>query len=266
MRKVRILIVDDEPLARDSVRVLLSSRPDVEIVGECENGREAVKAIAAEQPDLVFLDIQMPEMDGFGVIKAVGAERMPTVVFATAYDQYALQAFEAQALDYLLKPFDDERFESVLERAIKRVHDERVGVLSSQLVELLGYRDGQTDATVDRAGDSGYSERILIKEKDAVLFLKTDDIDWIEAAGDYVLLHVQKKEHLLRESMTGMEKRLDATRFVRIHRSTIVNLDRVFKLQPYFHGDYIVYLTNGDELKLSRRYWKRLEDLLGSKK
>lgn len=263
MPRVRILIVDDETLARDALRLLLSNRESVEIIGECQNGREAVEAIELERPDLVFLDIQMPEMDGFEVIRTVGPDKMPAVIFATAYDQYAVKAFEAQALDYLLKPIEDDRFEQALERAVKRLREERVGEVSAQLVGLLGYRDSQdaspTPTGLEETQASGYERRFLIKAKDIVTFVAAADIDWIEAAGDYVVLHAGPSKHLLRESMTGMERRLDPTAFVRIHRSTIVNMGRIKELRPYFHGDYIVYLNDGKELKLSRRYWKQAE-------
>lgn len=262
--RLRVLIVDDEPLARDNVRLLLETHGNVDVIGECENGREAVETIRAEQPDLVFLDIQMPEMDGFGVVEAVGPERMPVVIFATAYDQYALKAFEAQALDYLLKPFDDDRFADALERAVARTRERRVGALSEQLVGLLADRRVEGKPAQAAAEQLElYIERVLIKSRDSVVSVKVVDVDWIEAAGDYVVLHTGKTTHLLRDTMSGMERKLDPARFVRIHRSTIVQIDRIRELRPYFHGDYMLYLHDGTELRLSRRYWSRVEGVLG---
>lgn len=261
---IRVLIIDDEPLARDTIRLLLEDNPHFAIVGECKDGEEAVTVIRAEKPDLVFLDIQMPGKSGFDVIEAVGAERMPVVIFATAYDEYALRAFEAHALDYLLKPYDDERFEKALDRAVKQIQQKQIGALSTELMALVEERRAERNAAPEPE-TAAPIERIMIKERDALFFVKTEDIDWIEAAGDYVSLHVGKKSHLLRESMSGMEAKLDAKRFVRIHRSTIVNVERIKELRPYFHGDYMVYLKDNTELRLSRRYWNRLEQVVGSK-
>lgn len=257
MKRIRVLIVDDEGLARDTLRLLLEASPEIEIVGACENGREAVAAIDTLQPELVFLDIQMPEMNGFEVIEAVGIDKMPLVVFVTAYDQYALQAFDAQALDYLLKPFDDDRFEQALSRAVDRVRQREAGDLSQQLAGLLSSR-------TDEVRDEPASARIMIKNRDTLYFVKAEEIDWVEAAGDYVALHVGAKSHLLRETMGRMEKRLGSRHFVRIHRSSIVNIDRIKEITPYFHGDYIVRLHTGKELRLSRRYWDRVEQVLGT--
>lgn len=255
MDPVRALIVDDEPLARETVRMLLDDRPDVEVVGDCANGEEAVAAIRAEAPDLVFLDVQMPALDGFGVIQAIGPDRMPVVIFVTAYDQYALRAFEAQALDYLLKPFDDERFGQALDRAVQRVRQRAFGSLSTQLVGLL--QDLKRPAATP-----AYLERIMVKTNDAVVFVDTDALTWIEAAGDYIVLHAGGTKHLLRETMRGILEQLDPRRFVRIHRSTIVRVDAIARLEPYFHGDYVVTLHDGTELKLSRRYWEHVEQVL----
>jgi two-component system, LytTR family, response regulator len=263
---LRILIVDDEPLARDTVRLLLDSQSDVEIVGEARNGTEAVQQISSLQPDLVFLDIQMPGLNGFEVIKEVGAENMPVVIFATAFDEYALKAFEAQALDYLLKPYDDDRFEAALDRGRARVEEQRIGKVSSELVSLMTSHSERKAVPVATGPEEvrDRSKRILIKERDSVFFVKTENIDWVEAAKDYVVIHVGQKKHLLRESMTRMEKRLDPSTFVRIHRSSIVNVERIKELKAYFHGDYIVYMNDGSELKLSRRYWSRVEHILGA--
>ncbi len=259
---VRVLIVDDEPLARDALRLLLEARDDVEVIGECVNGKEAVRSILEDKPELVLLDIQMPVMDGLEVVRTVGPDKMPVVVFATAFDEYALKAFEAHALDYILKPIDDDRFDQAIDRAVERIRQERVGDLSSQLVGLLGSTD---QVTKKPDTDGRFDSRIMIKDRESVVFLKPADIDWIEAAGDYVMLHSGDAKHMLRDSMTGMESRLDPSLFVRIHRSTIVNIDRIKELKSYFHGDYLVYLRDGRELRLSRRYWSRVESAISGR-
>ncbi len=234
MPPIRTLIVDDEPAARDGMRHLLRGDPDVVLAGECANGREAAAAIVEGVPDLVFLDVQMPELDGFGVLREVRNTHLPAVVFVTAYDQYALRAFEVHALDYLLKPFTDERFRESLERA-------------KQQVRLAGR----------------YLERLVIKSGGRVTLLRANEIEWIDAEGDYARIHVGKAWHLLRETMKNLEAQLDPARFVRIHRSTIVNLEQVKELQPFFRGEYVVVLHSGVTLKLSRGYREHLEAKLG---
>ena len=265
MEIIRALIVDDERLARETLRLLLEDYKQVEVVGECENGREAIHLIQNQELDLVFLDIQMPEINGFEVIEEVGADKMPVVIFVTAYDQYALQAFEARALDYLLKPFDDERFEQALDRATERIRQRQVGELSTKLVDLISSRADPGSLQVNNEPAQGdYLERIMIKERGSMFFIKVEDIDWVEAAGDYVSIHAGSKSHLLRETMSGLMKKLHPRKFVRVHRSSIVKVDSIRELKPYFHGDYIIILKNGKELKLSRRYWDQVEKVLGS--
>ena len=259
---INVLIVDDESLARDTIQLLLAPKKEFAVVGECKNGEEAISAIRKLQPDLVFLDVQMPGKTGFDVVEEIGAENMPVVIFATAFDQYALQAFEAHALDYLLKPYDDERFDKALSRALQEIQQRKIGTLGSELIALMGSRKSDDEVPPESQPPL---ERIMIKERDVVFFLKTEDIDWIESAGDYVKLHTGKKYHLLRESMAGMVGKLDAKKFVRIHRSSIVNVERIKELKPYFHGDYMVYLTGGTELRLSRRYWNNFEQVMGRK-
>lgn len=251
--RIRTLIVDDEPLARERLRKLLESEADLEIVGECGDGREAVEAIESQQPDLVFLDIQMPELDGFGVLEQVRTLRMPEVVFVTAFNQHALRAFEVHALDYLLKPFDRERFQVALGRARTRLAHARSGELNQKLTALLA----------EMRPEPKTADRLAIKSGGKVLFVKTADVDWIEAADNYVNLHVGTESHMLRETMSALEARLDPKQFLRISRSTIVNLERIKELQPMFHGDYTVILRNGARLSLSRNYREKLQDLLG---
>lgn len=238
---LRVLLVDDEPLGRAMVRGMLQTQADVTIVAECENGYEAIAALQKNEIDLVFLDVQMPEMDGFGVLAAIPAERLPHVIFVTAYDQYAVRAFEVHALDYLLKPFDSERFQQALERARQQIHDHTNQDLPERLLSLL---NAQTQ----------YLERLIIKDSGRVFFLKTAEIEWIEAEGNYVALHIGKKQYLFREAISRLETQLDPRRFSRIHRSTMVNLDCVRELQPWFRGDYKVILHDGTELKLSHRF------------
>ena len=251
--KVRALIVDDEPLARERLRNLLQAQPEIDIIGECTNGREAVEVLRKESPDLVFLDVQMPELDGFGVVEALRGEQMPAIVFVTAHDKFALRAFEVHALDYLLKPFDRERFQTALRRALEHVKHHNTGELSQRLTALLA------EVKPDPKG----LERLAIKTSGRVIFLKTDDIDWIEAADNYVSLHVGTETHLHRETMSALAGQLPAKKFLRISRSTIVNVERIKELQPLFHGEYVVILRNGTKLTLSRNYREALNQLMG---
>jgi two-component system LytT family response regulator len=253
---LRTLIVDDEPLARERLRNLLAGDADIEIVGECGDGRSAVAAIRELAPDLVFLDVQMPELDGLGVVAAVGAERMPATVFVTAFDQYAVRAFDVSAVDYLLKPFDAERFAAALRRVKAQVHRQADAGVRDRLMTLLA--DARPAAALPPI-----AERLAIKSGGKVVFVRVDEIDWVEAAGNYCRLHSGKQSHLLRETMATLEVRLDPKKFVRIHRSTIVNLDRIRELQPYFHGDYVVLLRDGKQLTMSRTYRPKLDEILG---
>lgn len=251
--KIRVLIVDDEALARERIRSLLQGALEIEIVGECSSGFQAVTEIERLNPDLIFLDVQMPELDGFEVIAQLGAASMPTVIFVTAYDSYALKAFEVHALDYLLKPFDRERFEAALERACVQIRNERSNKLSQKLLALLD----------DIRPENKPIDRLVIKSGGRIFFLKSDEIDWIEAAGNYVKLHTGSGSHLLRDTMNRIEAQLDGNRFVRIHRSVIVNIERIKELHPLFHGDYSVRLEGGTELTMSRTYRDRLQEVLG---
>ena len=235
--KIRAVVVDDEPLARSNVVVLLRLDPEIEIVGECGSGAQAVKQIRNTKPDLVFLDVQMPECDGFDVVEQLGRNLPPAVVFVTAYDHYALKAFEAGALDYLLKPFDNARFDLALYRAKERIHNSK-----------------ESPAKPDR---------MVIKSAGQVTFVKISDIDWIEAADYYASIHVRSQTHLLRRRMSELEEELDPGDFCRIHRSSIVNLNRIGGLEVNKDGEYEVVLDNGTKLRLSRRYRKELQSRLG---
>jgi len=252
---IKALIVDDEVLARTRIREILNKDPEIQLVGECANGREAVDAILAHTPHLLFLDVQMPEMDGFAVLEALPPERLSTVIFVTAFDQYALRAFEVHALDYILKPFDAERFNRTLQHAKSQIRQARGSLLNQGLLDLLAELKERPKARV--------FDRLVIKTAGRVSFLKIAEIDWIESEGNYVRLHVGKETHLLRETLNQMEERLDPNQFLRIHRSTIVNLDRIKELQPWFHGEYRVLLQDSTQLLLSRKYREKLRDLLG---
>jgi two-component system LytT family response regulator len=251
---IRTLIVDDEPLARARIRALLQGEPDLTVVGECGDGGDAVAVLRAQQPDLVFLDVQMPVLDGFGVVEAIGPERLPALIFVTAHDRYALRAFEVHALDYLLKPFDRERFRQAVARARDRLARTDREAAGRQLLALLEEVRAARQAP----------QRLVIKEDGRVFFIRLDDVDWIEAAGNYVRLHVGGAVHLLRETMTALEGRLPGEKFLRIHRSTIVQIDRIRELEPWFHGDYRVQLRDGTALTLSRGYRQKLQERLGN--
>jgi two-component system LytT family response regulator len=256
-RPIRTLIVDDEQMARASIRVLLGSDPEIELVGECASGVDAVSAIAARSPDLVFLDVQMPRMNGFEVLEAVGENRPFVVVFVTAYDTYAIEAFDVQALDYVLKPFDDRRFHRAVERAKDRIRHARLDHLATELVHAVS-----GTGPVEKQPAPEPLERIAIRDGGRTVFVPLAEIDWIEAADYYVQLHVGKKSYLLREPMRDLEARLDPKRFMRIHRSAIVAIDRVTELRPSAHGDHCVRLRDGTDLKLSRARRGRLRVLL----
>jgi two-component system LytT family response regulator len=253
VNKIRAMIVDDEPMARERIAGLLAQEQDIEVIGQCADGQQAISAIQQQNPDLVFLDVQMPAVNGFGVIQQVGAERMPPVVFVTAYDEYALRAFEVHAIDYLLKPFGRDRFQQTLAHARAHLERRRAGDLGKRLLALVQ----------DIKPEPQKLDRLVVKSGGRVFFLRTDEIEWVEAAGNYVRLHLQKDSHLFRETMNGMEARLDPRRFVRIHRSRIVNSDRIKELQPWFNGEYVVVLQNGTRLTLSRGYREKLQDRLG---
>jgi two-component system LytT family response regulator len=248
--KIRALIVDDEPIARRGIRLHLESQPDVEIIGECVNGLEAISAIESQSPDLVFLDVQMPELNGFDVLEAIGPERVPCVIFITAYDQYALRAFEVHALDYLLKPYGSERFLEALARARIQIQRESMG---DRLLDLL----------TDLKNRQSYTERVVIKSAGRIFFLSVEEIDWIESADNYVQIHVGRESYLLRETINGLEKRLDPSSFLRIRHSTIVNVKSIKELHPLFSGEFAVIMRDGTELVSSRRYRKRLISFLG---
>ena len=252
---IRVLVVDDEPLAREKIRGMAADDPEIRVVGECTNGAEAIEAIQMMRPDLILLDVQMPEVGGFAVLEALKNEGLPPVIFITAYDHYAVRAFEVHALDYLLKPFDRERFKAAIARAKRQIRRDRNGDgLDERIIALLEQIRDPTR----------YSERLVVKTGGRVFFLNTDEIDWIEAEGNYVNIHTGKKAYLLRETISSLESQLDPKEFVRIHRSSIVRLDRIKELQPWSHGEYHVILLDGTQLTLSRSYREKLQSALGN--
>jgi len=250
--RIRTLIVDDMPLARRRLRECLTEDPEIEVVGECANGREAIAAITAHVPDLVFLDVQMPQVGGFDVIEAVGADVMPAVIFVTAYDEFAIRAFDVNALDYLMKPFEEARLTTAVLRAKRQIARRGAGDLDSRLRHLLDQIKGETR----------YPKRLTIKSGRHAFLLPVEDIDWVGGAGNYVEIHVGRQTHLLRERLNELEKKLPPGTFVRIHRSTIVNVDRIRQYQPTFNGDQIIHLLDGTRLTASRTYVSNLKAAL----
>jgi two-component system, LytTR family, response regulator len=251
MTAIRTVIIDDERLARQRIRRMLSDASGFEVAAEFENPEQGLAYLETNTADLLFLDVQMPGMDGFSLLEALPAERTPVVIFVTAYDEYALRAFEIHALDYLLKPFDQSRFEKTINRARKQLAgDERYNEKLLQLLTEFRQRNQEP-------------ARFAIKTPGRLYFVRQEDIDWMEAADNYVNLHAGTGTHLIRETMNALEQRLDAHRFLRIHRSTIVNADRIKELRPWFHGEYIVLLKDGTELTLSRTYREKILSLLG---
>jgi two-component system LytT family response regulator len=250
---IRVLIVDDEPVARRGILRLLRQESDVEVVGECGDGGSAIAAITSLCPDLVFLDVQMPELDGFAVIEAVGGNRMPAVVFVTAFDQHAVRAFDAQAIDYVLKPVDPERFRRALQRARSHVAQPDDGFVR---------RVSEALKLIDRGERQQYPTRLAIRSEGRVRLIDIADVDRIIAAGNYVEIHAGAKRHLLRETMTSLEARLDPRRFIRVSRAAIVSIAQIREVQPLFNGDFVVLLKNGAQVNGSRRYRAALDELL----
>jgi two-component system LytT family response regulator len=252
--KIRTLIVDDMNLARERIKMILSADEEIDIVAECTNGREAIAAIKNLSPELVFLDVQMPQMSGFDVVRTIGVDQMPTTIFVTAFDEFALNAFEVNALDYVLKPFDEERLEKALKRAKQEIKKLGHSSIDERLLQLLN----------NVKIEPKYLKRIPVKSAKQTILLPTDDIDWIAAAGNYLELYAGKNMHLIRERLTHLEQKLDPEKFARIHRSTIVNIEHIKTLQPLFNGDHLIILQNGKELHMSRTFREKLFSLLDS--
>ena len=253
--KIRTLIVDDEPLGRSLIRKLLAEDSDFEKIGECADGADALRAIRKDAPDLVFLDVQMPELNGFEVLAELRNERLPIIIFVTAFDTFALKAFEAHALDYLLKPVADDRFFEALKRVKIHISDRESGKFRDRLLGLVREVSHSTK----------YLSRLAVESDGRYIFLKVAEIDWIEAAGNYLTLHVGKQSYLLRGRISELEKNLSPDEFFRIHRSTIVNLDRIKEFLPLFKGEGLVVLKDGTELSASRSCSRKLHAFLGAK-
>lgn len=266
---IRALIVDDEELARRGLEIRLRGHPDIQIVGQCTNGREALNAIAELQPDLMFLDIQMPGLSGFDVLSRVPQESMPMVVFVTAYDRYALDAFEAHALDYLLKPINDVRFQQALTHIRDHWAQRNALAQREKLMSLLAQTRGASELDeqtlreqIDAARQERYADILPIRDDTDTVRLKVATIDWIDAAGDYMCVHAEGRTYVLRETMKSLSAILDPKIFQRVHRSTIVNVQRVRRLRPHTNGEYFLTLEDGQEIKLSRSYRDRVDQLL----
>ena len=253
MTPLRILIVDDEPLARERLRALLQAEAGAQIIGECGSGPEAVAAIRSERPDAVFLDLQMPGCDGLQVVAQLPPEARPAIVFVTAHEQFAVDAFAVQAVDYLLKPFDRTRFQQAFQRVQEHWRARQAGRLGAQLESFLA-------ANAAQAGRA--PERITVKSDGRLVFVKPEDVIWVEAADNYVVLHLRDDRLMLRETLSSLEERLGTTHFARVNRSAIVHLDQIKELQPTFHGDYVVILRNGTKLPLSRSLRGQLGNLI----
>jgi two-component system LytT family response regulator len=258
MQKLRTIIVDDEPLALKLLRTVLSEITDVEIVAECSNGKQAVEAVTKLQPELIFLDIQMPGMNGFDVIKSLQTDIMPMVVFVTAYDQYAVDAFDLHAVDYVLKPLDSERIARSVDRAIDRLKNDVDRSFKSPLIgaiEEISERASKekTDEPVNNLPD-GMKRKLLVRDSGVVKVIPFDDIDWVDAAGDYMCVHAVGETHVIRSTLRDLMTKLDDNLFVRIHRSTIVNVERVVSVTPLQKGGSLLHLTQGESLKVSRNY------------
>jgi two-component system LytT family response regulator len=263
-QRLRVVIADDEPLARDCMRLALREQRDVEILAECADGPQTIAAIREHAPDIVFLDVQMPAMDGFEVIASVGAEEFPAVVFVTAYDAHAIRAFEVHALDYVLKPFDDARILAALERARTRVNERRHGELGRRLAQLVRelpdeFTSAGTPAqATSESARAPLLRRFAIRDGDRVRFVAARDVEWIEADGNYVVLHANEQQHRVRGVLGRLVKQLDPRVFMRVHRSAIVNLEAIREVQPWFGGDYIAILRSGAKVRVSRMHAAQL--------
>lgn len=254
MDLIRVIVVDDEPLARQKIRRVVETDPQLEVVADCRTGAEAISAIATHRPDLVFMDIQMPDMDAFTILRSLKTESLPVLIFITAYDTYAVRAFDVHAVDYLVKPFESDRLRQAVLRAKKALVEQ--GKMEDRIFQLIK----------NFARSEQYLQRILIRREGGISPVKVEDIDWIEAHSKYVYLHVGSNTYLSRVSSTRLEEQLDPGLFTRIHRTAIVNVDKISQMRPMTHGDYLVVLKSGEKLMLSRRYWERLSTILKGKK
>jgi two-component system LytT family response regulator len=259
---MRVLVVDDEPLARERIVRLLTGRPPVREVIEAADGPSAIEALRTRKPDLMYLDVQMPGVDGFGVLRAVGLDKLPATIFVTAFDAHALKAFEVHAVDYLLKPYDTDRFWAAFRRATDTIAMRSVLGAGRKLATLLSEMDEGRPAVETPVEPPRHIERIAVRGDGRIFFVRPNEVDWYESAGNYVKLHVGRVVHVIRETLSNLEERLDPSSFIRIHRRLIVNLDRIHELQPWFGGDQIVILKDGSRLRLSRTFREKVAEKL----
>ena len=269
MSKLRTIIVDDEPLARRGLKLRLEQYPELELVAECRNGKEALRAVAELQPDLLFLDIQMPGMDGFEVVRELQGDTMPLVVFVTAFDQYAVDAFNIHAIDYVLKPIDDERLQEAVRHAIDNFNKKKLETHKQNLIEVVIGITGASPASIEEMAESGrnpasYPEKLSIKDRDEVQMVPTTEIDWVDAAGDYMCVHAGGITHIMRITMKQLETLLNPAVFLRVHRSTIVNANRISRAQSLSNGEFLLTLDNESQLKVSRSYRDKIKHLLAN--
>ena len=265
--KIHTLIVDDEPHAREGIRIRLKEFPAIEIIGECGSGNDAVKVINTQRPDLLFLDIQMPEMNGFEVIKNIRVNPLPVIIFVTAFDKYAIKAFECHAVDYLLKPMREDRFRMAMHAALSEISHRNLDLYAHKLRSVVNdYLEITEEKTQSAHAPSAqkYLDRLMIKSKDHISVIPVQEIEWMESAGDYVYVHTNSQKHIFRETLTALELKLDPQKFVRIHRSTIVNVEKIKKLHLNKHSDFDIYLVSGVQLKLSRTYRTHFEQTTGN--
>jgi len=262
---LRAIVVDDEGLARRGLKIRLDKIGGIDVIAECKNGREAITSISAEQPDVVFLDIQMPGMDGFDVVRELQADNMPMIVFVTAFDHYAVHAFDVHAIDYILKPVEEDRLRAAVNKARDQLDQQRGSNRKQQLLELIMNMTGKSEMGIDalvEAGGQSFPEKLTIKDGDQITIVPVVEIDWVDAAGDYMCVHARGETYVMRITMTDLEKQLDPSVFQRIHRSTLININRIVKLISHINGEFFVTLESGARLKMSRTYKAKLQHLI----
>ncbi len=266
MNRITAFIIDDESLARTRIRRLLENEQDINIAGECANGQEAVQHIKSNSPDLIFLDVQMPELNGFEVLNELGSEKLPVIIFVTAYDKYALKAFEVHAIDYLLKPFDDDRFYAALNHAREQIANVQNNSIRKKLFDLItdltGVKSLPSGKTANEISQQNYLERLVIKTAGRIYFLKTNDIVRIKAAGKYLDILANEQEHIIRQTMNEIETKLNPDQFLRIHRSTILNIDQIKEMQHWYKSQYIFILNNGEKYTSGNKFRGNLESII----
>ena len=264
-RPLKAIVVDDENLARRGLKIRLDRIGGVDVIGECKNGREAIASISAEQPDVVFLDIQMPGMDGFDVVRELQADTMPMIVFVTAFDHYAVNAFDVHAVDYVLKPVEEDRLCAAITKVREQLEQRQASDRKQQLIELIMRITGKSETGIDALVDAGgktFPEKLTVRDGDEIIIVPVAEIDWVDAAGDYMCVHARGETHIMRITMKDLEKQLDPSLFQRIHRSTLININRIVKLISHINGEFFVILESGARLKMSRTYKDKVRQLI----